>query len=504
MKRSITLLLALLLLSSTVLSACGEPDSDATPPQTENADNVSSSSEEETPEEEEEEELDSLEARKNVPETLESGLDFGGATFQMLVQPQHRNDAWVDELTGNSVDDEVYARNLHTEELLNIDILESVDIYEVDIEAAVQASVLAGDNVYDLVLGHAIYSGSIILNDYTMNWYDVPHVNFENPWYPQESIANLTYKGQMYSAVSDMCLSLTKNTYCMFFDKQKAEDYSLGNMYDIVRAGDWTLDTLRTTVGNIYEDSNGNGERDEEDFYGFATDQRSGLDTYLWACDQKVMYFTDDDQVVVSYADEKTGNIIDKVKSLLNETEGAVSNMEHSSGMSMYFSKGHALFANGMIGQSATYLAEYENEFGIIPYPKYDENQKDYYTMVDGNFSVLILPKGKSEEDLAKIGAAVEAMSAYSWKNVIPKYYDVALKTRYARDQESVEMLDLLTANRVVDFAYIYDNFEGFVFLTEQIIRENLDFASTVAGQLKAKTVYYEKKVLKYFLENAE
>ena len=168
------------------------------------------------------------------------------------------------------------------------------------------------------------------------------------------------------------------------------------------------------------------------------------------------------------------------------------------------FAKGRALFANGQIGQSASKLADYENDFGIIPYPKYDEAQDTYYTMVDGNFSIIAIPKGISDDKLAMTGAAVEALSAYSWKNVVPKYYDVALKTRYVRDQESVEMLDLIMENRVVDFAYLYDNWQGFVFMTQDIIGTNKEFTSTVASQVKAKTAYYEKKLLKYFLDHAE
>ena len=497
MKRSISLILVLIMLLIPVFTACSDSADGDTPSDTTVAADGSSTPEDTTP-------ADALEDRKNVKETLESGLDFGGATFQMIVQTDHINDAWVEELTGSSVDDEVYSRNMYVEELLNIKILPASSIADYgQINSSVQASVLAGDGAYDLILNHAVNSGALVLGDFCTNWYTVPHVNFSNPWYPQESVANLTFKGQMYSSVSDLCLSLTKNTYCMFFDKVKGEDYGLANMYEIVNNGQWTLDKMKEIVANIYFDENGNTKADADDFYGLGTDVNSNLNTYLWSCNQPVFYFTEDDQVVVSFVEEKTGMIIDKVKSILFDEVGATKGTDHSYGVKQ-FAKGRVLFANAQIGQSASLLADYENDFGIIPYPKYDEAQTEYYTMVDGNFSVIMIPKGISAEKIGMVGATVEALSAYSWKNVIPKYYDIALKTRYVRDQESVAMLDLIMKNRVVDFAYLYDNWQGFVFLTQDIIGNNKEFTSTVATQQKVKTMYYEKKVLTYFLDHAE
>ena len=44
-----------------------------------------------------------------------------------------------------------------------------------------------------------------------------------------------------------------------------------------------------------------------------------------------------------------------------------------------------------------------------------------------------------------------------NWKRVIPAYYDVQLKTKIARDDESSEMLDIIFAGRKYDLGSIYD-----------------------------------------------
>ena len=48
-------------------------------------------------------------------------------------------------------------------------------------------------------------------------------------------------------------------------------------------------------------------------------------------------------------------------------------------------------------------------------------------------------------------------MAYHSTTTLTPAYYDNALKTRYVRDEESGEMLDIIFATRVYDLGYIFN-----------------------------------------------
>ena len=48
-------------------------------------------------------------------------------------------------------------------------------------------------------------------------------------------------------------------------------------------------------------------------------------------------------------------------------------------------------------------------------------------------------------------GAILEALNCESANYVVPAYYDITLKTKTSRDEESAAMLDLIFENRVVD-----------------------------------------------------
>ena len=91
-----------------------------------------------------------------------------------------------------------------------------------------------------------------------------------------------------------------------------------------------------------------------------------------------------------------------------------------------------------------------ESDFGILPFPKYNEQQEKYYSRMEG-CDLFFSPMSAPAESLERASVILEALSSDSAKNLIPVYYDLALKTKFTRDEESSEILDLLFENRVYD-----------------------------------------------------
>ncbi len=437
-----------------------------------------------------EDEMTDIEKRQLVSDGIPDGLDFEGEEFVMLVQTMHLYDAWVAEMTGDIVEDSIYERNANIMERFNVKINEAVNADFTVCTTYLKNSINSGDDVYDLVLGHAVQSGADALNGWFLNWYDINYMNFEQQWYPQRAIKELTIDNKMFLSVSDLAISVTENTYCMFYDKVQAESYNLGNIYEIVNNGKWTIDQLINFTKDIYTDLDGNAVADENDFYGFTSNCYSNANTYLWSFDQPVVKITPENEVNITYNCEKTIAIIDKVRQLFFQT-GSIVFEDHYKGYDT-FRLGHAVFVNGFIGHAISYYRDFENDYGIIPYPKWDEEQTAYYSMSDGNFSIIAAPITIVNTDM--VGAVTHALGAYSWKNVIPNYYDIALKVKGTRDEESVAILDMILDSRVIDFAYLYDAWQGYVFTFQQFTYKNnkLEFSSMYDSKIKAVTKYYD------------
>jgi hypothetical protein len=95
-----------------------------------------------------------------------------------------------------------------------------------------------------------------------------------------------------------------------------------------------------------------------------------------------------------------------------------------------------------------------ETNFGILPFPKYDEEQETYLSHSYDGHSIFAIPSSLVDTDMS--GMIMEALGAESRYSVIPKYYDVVLKGRTTRDDESQEMLDIIRENLFFDFGFVH------------------------------------------------
>ena len=429
--------------------------------------------------------------RLAVSDGIPDGLTYGGKDFVTVVQEDHMIDIYVEIATGDIVEDRVFNRNSEISERFDIKIVEPVNALYTDLTTKIRNMVNSQDDGYDLVLQHAVESGLNAFNGYFGNWHDVQYMDFTQPWYPQITVENLTLNGKMFVAISDIAVTAIGNTYCMFFDKVYAENQNIHGIYDLVENGQWTIDKQIEITKGIYEDKNGNGRSDKEDFFGFLTSDRSPTVTYLWAFDDPIFVITDDNDVELTFNNEKSVDIVDKLREYYWNTEG--SHVEHDHGAQIdLFANGHGIFANGIFRDSELSFRDYDNDFGIIPYPKWDEKQESYLTMVDGNFSVIAYLSVEQEPEF--VGAITHALGCYSYKYLVPEYYDVALKVKNTRDEESIAILDMLMQNRSMDFPYIYDCWKGFVFKFEALLYENskTKFSSFYKSNERAALKHYQ------------
>lgn len=488
-------LLAWLLLSAMAASAlvgCAEKTNDSDAAQTTPA----LVSDTDVPEEE----PDSLEARKKVSDNLPDH-NFEGADFRAIVQDSCAYDFWAEESKGDPWEDAIRQRNAKVAERFNVNINEPVIVNYSEISNMVRKTVNSQDDAYDIIFGQMETTGSDAMGGIFLNWYDIPNLDFSRPWYPKSLIENAaTVNGRMFSLLSDLCLSYAQQTWAIMYDKVYANNYNLPDLYDMVRSGEWTVDNFRTIVKDIYEDKNSNGKADEDDFYGYVTAGNGCLAlAYFYGFNQKLVQITEDNEVEMVLNCEKASDITDKLHELFFNTTG-VRNLNGSGNGDLFgmFLKGNTIFAPIQVQYAYSQLRDYENDYGILPFFKWDTNQEQYYSSVDAGSDVMAVPITATQNEL--IGYMVEALSCESWKSVLPVYYDVVLNVKSIRDEDSVEMLNILLDNREVDFASLYNAWNGWVFELPAFLSSNKGFASTYKSKEKAKIKQYEK-MLKPFLE---
>ena len=121
--------------------------------------------------------------------------------------------------------------------------------------------------------------------------------------------------------------------------------------------------------------------------------------------------------------------------------------------------------------------------YGILPVPKYDANQKEYLSFVNGATPFVMVAKTEADADF--VGTILEAMSTFNYDRVTPMLFQVATKLQAAQDPESSAMVDYIVRNRIWDLGYFADwNITNLVRLN--LVSGKAEIAGDLAAQAKA------------------
>ena len=259
-----------------------------------------------------------------------------------------------------------------------------------------------------------------------------------------------------------IALTLYRYMFVTFFNKNMFEESNVGNMYEVVENGNWTLDRQYEIASGFYRDINGNGSADLGDRFGFLTTNKAYIDAYWSSC--KLPILTKDSENYYVYSIDKDRMIVavDKILNLWYNCPGSYivesvsDSADQKAGASALAEGRAAMVTLRLVSVESDELKNMDDKYGIIPIPKLDEYQDRYYTFLHDQFTAFGIVSTVKEDRLQMMGAVLEAMASESYKSVIPVYYDIALKYRYAKDEESGRMLDMIYASIYIDPGVLY------------------------------------------------
>jgi len=487
-------LLALLLaglLASSAMTACGGVETAET---TGTSDNVTNDTE-------------AADAGETTRAQIEDNLpdkDFGGRDFHLLTRQNYFQKFMPEDMTGEAVNDALYTRNTKIMEEYNITMSNvappcewgsSSKTWNQDLET----SVMAGDGAYDLVAGYASTVPEIVTKNILLNWHEVPYIDLSRPWWSERVSEALTVNDKLFLLTGDYSLSLWDDMFGFLFNKQVALDYSIEDLYELVRNGGWTMDKLAQFCSAVANDTNGDGTWDENDTYGLVSNWSTSIDTFQISCDMDLVSHKDDGGLEITMMSEKAVDILSRVTSLYNDAHGAYA-VDDAGILTTYnnmFSGGQALFY-AIFFANITSLRDMETDFGILPYPKLDEAQTKYSSTSRYNFDLFVLPIDVKDQEFS--GIITEALCAESYRSVVPTYYDVVLKTKSSRDEESAEMIDIIRDSLTFDLGYLCStSLNGLGHLFVNLVRNNsTDLASKYASAEKAANTALQEMLAAY------
>lgn len=430
--------------------------------------------------------------------------DFGGEDFTVLCREtqngQFFDEVAVDEESGDLVDDAVYKRNAEIGARFNVNIVANKANGSwpdrESFNSLLKTSVMAGDGEFDLVLGYQAYSANLDVAECLYDFMKVPVIDLDAEYYYHDIIDEITVNGKLFYLVGDYTYSVWPSLFVYYFNKQIAEDNGIDGLYDLVREGKWTVDKLSELCAGVYRDLNGNSEKDEEDMFGLATDYENVADAYYSAFQVRITDRGEDGMPRINTDIARMEEVVTKLSALYDNNDGVYAFRTHSSmttnPLTEMFVEDRALFYPDML-RSAISFRSMETDFGVLPYPKYEESQENYGHYIS-NFvcTAIVCPKTVEDRDFA--GACIEALSAYSTETVNSGLYDTLLASKLVRDTESVDMLKICLETKYFDWAVDFQWGNTFLNAYNAIYgKKNFEYVSDATKNLKLQNILLEK-----------
>ena len=371
-----------------------------------------------------------------------------------------------EQLTGDVLDDAVFNRNKLIETKFDIVLKEHrvTDTWELKACAGeAQKMILAGDDEFDVMFVPLGGAPGLITDGAFLDLRTVASVQLDKPWWYSSFNDSVALNGKLYGAMGGAHLCIHDATRVIAFNSDMMKKLGLELPYDTVREGKWTLDVFNkylTAAANLNGDDSSAWLKDGKTIYGFSNNQNSAVKQMQGLGEN--MIEVRDGKLVFTAATERFYDCIAKLAKILTVSDAKGINAPNGDdsvsddgnpGYLYVFTSQRALFSDAEVNKFQGFRT-LNFEYGILPYPKYDENQESYYCNTWHGAPAAFIPT--TSKDPEKVGLILDALAYEGEKSVIPAFRKFSVEQKGLRNDDSIEMLGLITDNIVPVYSSLF------------------------------------------------
>ena len=393
---------------------------------------------------------------------LPKDLSYEGQTFTVLTFKEEYRDTIpeiiADENDESRVSKAITERNETIKEWFGVEIEEVPAVGNEEFTKAARDSILAGSGKYDLLIGTDFETA---LNwsfypDIYANVYDIPYIgeNTDKPWFYNDFSKEISINDKLYLLCGDLNLCSLNHTLGIYFNKSIAEKNNLGDLYELVRNGEWTIDRTIEITKSVTDNIDANNT----EFYGYLLDVFVGSSAKTLVNTQfDLNYFETDENGLPSIATDrdKIVSALEKVLPFIINNTYFEETMDHiESPCPNMLKDGKALFLVTTLEHADDFCSS-GFEFGILPPPKFNTEQSAYYTHAEHGYTLSAVPLDIKDPDM--VGTVLTALYQYSHEKLLPAFIDDATTNASGKaDTDSAEMLGIIRNGARFGFEQLY------------------------------------------------
>lgn len=423
--------------------------------------------------------------------------NFEGYEFNVLQYKEETaaTSTVLTEQSGNPIEDKVYERAVAVEDKLGVKFVNHLDTLP-SVTTALRNSIAGGLDEYDVFWAHSTTTVSNFLAPgYLIDLNTIDTFDFEKPWWDDTANNYLALDEHLYMAFGDINIYLFDFHSAILFNKEVTDQHQI-NLYDAVKNGTWTVDKFTTLVTELaLPAADGSGEYDRMGYAGNATATMFG---FLHGADVELFSYDEEGVPYIEMVSETYLDVLSKYSNLFKDTK--LCNPRAGDCVDKFAAQ-TATFVSCSVGQLGA-LRNEAFDYGLLPFPKYNEEQKEYISFVTNQIQPMVIPK--SARNTERTGVILENLAAETYRRVRPEYFQVLLDSKYVRDHESMENMDMLFNSETrfeLEHIYAWNQFESTV--VNGLTGQADSFASSVKRYTRALNKCVEK-TMKYLAKGAE
>ncbi len=411
----------------------------------------------------------------SVPE-----LDFGGETVTILVEGENDPYSSIEIMDQENsplvLNENIIRRNELVESHLNVkfEVVYAANANTSSTEnmqGRIDLDVKSGGGEYDLVMPYVPTAANLTLSDAFTLLNGQQYVNLDAPCWDSNATKSLSINNKNYFLIGDANLLALACTHAIVFNKDIISSHGLDDPYTLVNNGEWTIDKLSEMARQVTADVDGTTGMSYTDTYGFLINANFVTSMYIGA-GRTLTGKDGNDRPYIKLFDESVtaASTFTKIFDLVNDqnatgqidnTTGSYYTSATNAGLSVWTAATESVANKKALFRAMSIidildLGNYECNFGIIPVPKYDKNQDNYYSLVSTLYaSTFAIPATAPNVDMS--AAVMQCMNEASTDTTKYAYMQTILKERKLQDYESEEMLEIIFANRVYDLGIVFN-----------------------------------------------
>ncbi len=396
-----------------------------------------------------------------LKDDLPSELSFGNTEVNILYwEDVERPEFFVENQTGNDVNDAIFNRNSVVETRLGVLLKYSGTkgnyANQDNFVKTAEASVSAG-GTFDIFSGYSMTGATLAIKGLTENLLETEYLNFSKPWWPQSLVNEATINNKLYFTSGDISTNCLHMMYAMFFNKTILAQYGLPDPYTLVLDNEWTLEKMMEMSQGVYKDLNFDNIKNYGDQFGFASIDLH-FDAFFTGSGLKTIEKDELGMPMISpsFGSDKAQDLVETLVSFLHNTDdGYGSGTTSKDSSAQAFANGQLLFTVDRSYISSGTLTEITDfKFGILPMCKYDDNQENYVTVMGFPYTLYSISTASPNVDMA--AAILECLASESYRQVTPALYEEGMKVKYANDEMDSKMYDIIRQTVYIDLGRIF------------------------------------------------